>query len=76
MFVCAEKWICVCVDEEMVMYEEGENDVCIYVGGETGGLVYVCIFVCVETGICRCLPLQRLASLCGEIGVCSEGEAI
>jgi len=24
----------------MVMYEEGENDVCIYVGGETGGLVW------------------------------------
>jgi len=50
--------------------------------GRDGGLcekkdvVYVCIFVCVETGICRCLPLQRLASLCGEIGVCSEGEAI
>jgi len=69
-----------CVEQHGVYME-----VCVCVRariGRDGGLcekkdvVYVCIFVCVETGICRCLPLQRLASLCGEIGVCSEGEAI
>ena len=32
----------------MVMYEEGENDVCMYVGGETGGLVWTegLVYVC------------------------------
>ena len=35
-----------------------------------------CMFVCVETGICVFALAERLASLCGEIGVCSEGEAI
>lgn len=44
----------------MVMYEEGENGVCVCVGGETGGLVwtgglaYVCggrQVVFVKTGV-------------------------
>ena len=40
--------------------------------GRGGGLcenkdvVYVYMFVCVETGICRCLPLQRDWHLCVE----------
>lgn len=45
--------------------------VCVYIG-RGGGLcenkdvVYVYMFVCVETGICRCLPLQRDWHLCVE----------
>jgi len=35
--VCVWRWVCVYVDEEMVMYEEGENDV--FLEGELGMFV-------------------------------------